>query len=120
MHVSNFCDRRLSRALLAACLLAGYSGTTWAGITDATRVVTEPALALPTPSTPYNDPAFGTPTVRVGDPKAMGLAQIRPEYSQLQAWNASMSMLLVDTMIILDAKTFQRLHKIDFGWPATG
>lgn len=120
MHASNFRDRLLSRTLLAACVLAGYAGTSWAGITNATQVMTESALALPSPYTPYNDPAFGTPTVRIGDPKAMGLSQLRPEYSQLQAWNASMSMLLVNTVIILDAKTFQRLHKIDFGWPATG
>src|SRR5262249_4859241 len=55
----------------------------------------EPPLALPAPGVPYNDPTFGTRTVRIMDVKAQGYGFMVPEYSQLQAWNADMTRLLV-------------------------
>src|SRR5262249_13863572 len=92
-------------------------------ITDPTVVIAEPTLNLPAPGVTYNDPAFGTATVRIADPTAQGLMQMNPLYSQLQAWNADMRFLLVfvgDGYRILDPNTFAVLHTIDFGWPAYG
>src|SRR5262249_22847490 len=83
----------------------------------------EPRLALPAPGVPYNDPTFGTRTVRVMDAQAQGYGFMVPEYSQLQAWNADMTRLVMRTAngwIIMDAQTFQVLHTVDFNWPAWG
>lgn len=112
---------RMWRVMIVAAGVAALSpGAAWAGETDAAAIVPEPRLSLPAPKTVFSDPAFGTLLVRVGDPKSLGWNQLRPEYSQLQAWNASMSMLLLNTTVIVDAQDYKILHKVDWGWPASG
>ena len=82
-----------------------------AGITDPAAVLEPPPLAYPPAATPYNDPVFGTSTARI--------ANGPPIYSELQAWNADMSLILTGSTI-LDARTFQVVHEIDWGWPDWG
>jgi hypothetical protein len=108
----NLCSARRWWYVLGAALALHVSAAGWAGETDATKIVAEPALALPPDGAAFTDPAFGTPSLR--------LQNARPEYSQLQAWNADMSLLLVNGGQILDASTFERVHTIDFRWPAWG
>ena len=84
-----------------------------AGETDASKIIPDTALTLPAVGTSYTDPAFGTQTVRIGQ-------NMRPEYSQLQAWNADMSLLLVNSLQIIDVKTYKVLHTVDYKWPAWG
>jgi hypothetical protein len=69
-------------------------------------------MALPPAGSSYTDPVFGTPTVRI--------ANARPEYSELQAWNSDRTLLLTNSTEIRDATTLQIVHTIDFGWPDWG
>jgi len=117
--------RKIWRQILVPFfIMALYPTIALAGQTDATKVVPEPSLSLPVPGVTYNDPAFGTPTVRLLDAKASGYGMMVPFYSQLQAWNADMTMILVFTTsmgyTILDAQNFQKLHDVDFDYPAWG
>ncbi len=126
MNVRTIATRTTTRGLAIAALVAALWSPTppaFGGITNADQVVPEPARTIPTPGVAYTDPAFGTPTVRIADAKASVYGMMVPEYTQLQAWNADMTMLLVRTGnggYVLDAQTFQPLHEIDFNWPANG
>lgn len=66
------------------------------------------------------DPRFGLAVQRVTDTTELGIRGPVPTYSQLQAWSADQAHILLRTLDILDAKTFKKVHKIDFGWPGTG
>ncbi len=113
----------LLTVLSTAVLLISPPSPNAAGITDITRLMPEPELAIPPVGLPFTDPAFGTSIVRLNDAKTSGFGKIVPEYSQLQAWNADMTMLLVVSNLgplILDAGTFQILHTVDYKWPAWG
>jgi hypothetical protein len=101
-------------AALCGLMLWSLAATSAAAaVTDPNAVLgPPPPLAMPTAGASYNDPVFGTPTVRI--------VNGRPEYSELQAWNADMSLILVNTGEIRDANTFQLVHTIDWGWPDWG
>ncbi len=102
----------LRSLLLAAAWVLSAPGGAAAFITDPTAVVPQPALALPTEGVGYLDPAFGTQTVRIQG--------ARPEYSELQVWNADMTLMWTRTGQIRDARTLQIVHTIDWGFPDWG
>ncbi len=66
------------------------------------------------------DPAFGACVTRVSDQKRARDPLTGPTYSQLQAWNADQSLILLRSGLVLDARSYAPLHKIDFGWPSWG
>jgi hypothetical protein len=109
------------RPLLGA-LLIGLSSlaTALAGETDPSRIVQPPSMPLPAAGTSFTDPIFGTSIKRIANPADFGSNELRPEYSQLQAWNADGSLLLVNAGLILETKGYTLAHKIDYGWPASG
>lgn len=105
----------LRRWSVAAALLGagiGSSAAATAGITDPNLVIPQPPLNYPPERVPYQDPAFGTTTVKIDGS--------RPEYSELQAWNADMTLMLTGHGNIRDARTLQVVHTIDYGWPDGG
>lgn len=124
MNVRTIAARMTARGLTLALLVAAFWSPplpAFGGITNADLVVPEPARTIPTPGVAYPDPAFGTPTVRIADSKQVSDGQMVPEYSQLQAWNADMSLLMLNTgdgTWIVDAQTMQRVHTLDCAWPA--
>ncbi len=105
--------------LILAIILASIAlHVSPAGIVDVTTVLPEPALSLPTPGAAYNDPTFGTQTIRLMDAKARGLGKAIPEYSNLQPWNANMTSLLLTTNAghsIVDASTLATKAMLDTG-----
>ena len=96
------------------------SGQVVAPLTDAKLVIPAqtpvPMAYLET----RTDARYGLAVRKVTDSVALGIKGAVPIYSQLQAWNADQSMVLVKTGDILDAKTWKKLHKVDYGWPAFG
>jgi hypothetical protein len=66
------------------------------------------------------DTVYGYSVRRVTDSAATGSVAAVPAYSQLQAWNADTSLVLTKNRDILDARTWKRLHRVDYGWPAWG
>ena len=105
--------KHLIIALLLPAWILSSATSAHAGITDADAVVTENSMPLPATGEKYIDPGFGTPVMRIGK-------NFRREYSQLQAWNSDMSLILVDTTTIIDADTYAVVHQIDWGWPDWG
>lgn len=102
---------RLALASVLTLLVAGAPAR--AGITDPNAILgPPPPLSMPTAGVSYNDPVFGTPAVRI--------LNGRPEYSELQAWNADMSLILVNTGEIRNAATYELVHTLDWGWPDWG
>jgi hypothetical protein len=63
---------------------------------------------------------FGTTIARIANPADFGGNQLRPEYSQLQAWNADGSLLLLNSGFILDTKSYTLAHRVDYRWPGFG
>jgi hypothetical protein len=106
-------------ATAVSCVTAP-SATVHAAETDASKVVQVPTLALPSAGTVFQDPAFGSTIQRIANPLEFGSNQMRPEYSQLQAWNSDGSLILLNSGLILDAKSYTLAHKIDYRWPAHG
>ena len=68
----------------------------------------------------YKDPTFGACVTRVTDAQTLGVNEAVHTYAELQAWNADQSLILLTTNQIIDAKTSQLVHRLDFGWPGTG
>ncbi len=72
--------------------------------------IKDPSLVIPVPDTPlpaygfFTDPIFGTRVER--------MMPGYNEYSELQAYNADKTLLLVDGRKIYDAKTKQFLHEV--------
>ena len=80
----------------------------------ATTVLPGPTnVAKPALGVTYNDPVFGSCVTRV-------INGSRHTYSQLQAWNADQSLILLNSNRIMDAQTFQTVHILQFNWPASG
>lgn len=96
------------------------SPTGCSSTTSSSAVLTEPTTAKPGLLVQYTDPKLGGCIRRVTDRATIGADESVPIYSQLQAWNADRSRLLIVGGKILDAITYQLVHTIDFGWPATG
>lgn len=113
--------RRCVIAVLAPTLLIlSWVQSTHAGETDATRVLQPPAMPLPAVGVSFKDPAFGTSLKRIANPADFDTSELRPEYSQLQAWNADGSLLLLNSGLILETKGYTLVHKIDYRWPGFG
>lgn len=64
------------------------------GITDPNAVLPVPPLARPAVGTPYSEPVFGTRLRRVSDLSERGGFEV-PTYSQLQAFNADSTLMLL-------------------------
>lgn len=111
---------RLVRPVALAVLSLSCLQPALAAEMDATTIVQAPLLSLPAPGASYQDPAFGTTIVRAANPADFGTKQLRPEYSQLQAWNADGSLMLLNSALIVDAKTYALVHKVDYRWPGFG
>lgn len=96
-------------------------------VTTAQQLVTDPTLIISEPSTPrppvfstYTDPKFNTQITRITDAAQLNSGITVPIYSQLQAWNADQSMILLQTNQIMNANTYTVLHELDYYWPAYG
>jgi hypothetical protein len=104
---------------LGMCTVSA-SGQTPIPLTDAAKVIQSQA---PTPMAyleKITDPRYGISIQKVTDSVALGVKGPVPIYSQLQAWNANQTMVLVKTGDILDAKSWKKVHKVDYGWPGFG
>lgn len=64
------------------------------GITDPSAVLPVPPLSRPPAGTPYTEPVFGTHMRRVSDLSEKGGLEV-PTYSQLQAFNADSTLMLL-------------------------
>ena len=67
----------------------------------------------------YKDPTFGACVTRVTDVAQHGADGVH-DYSELQAWNADQSKILLQNGKIIDAGTSAVVRDVDFGYPEGG
>jgi hypothetical protein len=87
------------------------SGSCGTGLNDASSVFTEPSTSKPGLFQNYLDPRFGTCLKRVTDYTTLGASDAVHHYSQLQAWNADMTKVLLGTGHILNTSDWSVDHK---------
>ncbi len=92
---------------------SGNCGLITANSTAKTVLAEPVAMAKPSLGVTYNDPVFGSCVTRITESS-------RHTYSQLQAWNADQSLILLNSNRIIDAQSFQTVHTLQFNWPASG
>jgi hypothetical protein len=79
---------------------------------SAKSIIKESAIKRPKLGIVVADPAFKSCLRRVTDHTKLNQQISGHTYSQLQAWNADQTMILLMTNQIIDAKTFKLLHTI--------
>jgi len=89
-------------------------------IADPNISINRSPLARPVFNSRIIDPDFGGCITRITDYETLGTNSTVPTYSQLQAWNADMSMILLVSNQIINATNYQLVHGIDWGWPDWG
>lgn len=104
---------QLPPVLSPLAVSSGNCGLNKANSRSATALSKQPNVSKPVLGVTYNDPVFGSCIKRVTE-------NARHTYSQLQAWNADQSLILLSNNQILDARTVQLAHTIQFNWPASG
>jgi len=86
--------------------------------TSPTDILAEPTTPKPALYADYIDPRTGGCVKRIADAGAFGVDAIVPHYSQLQAWNADQTKILMASGHILNASDFSLDHKHpSFGAP---
>ena len=85
-----------------------------AAITDIVQVLPEPSASAPASKSAYSDPVFGTEMLRWMDAEDQNAERLGPEYSQLQVWNADMSLMFLGGKYLVDTKTGEIRHEVDF------
>ncbi|HLC58802.1 MAG TPA: hypothetical protein VJI68_02985 [Candidatus Nanoarchaeia archaeon] len=87
-----------------------------AGVTDASAVFKVANLGLPQLGVSFQDPTFGTNLIRLGNAKPGEM--FRHEYSQLQAFNADSSLVLINTgdgaFEVYDINNLEKVFAINF------
>ena len=92
-----------------------------AAFTDAHAIVTTSPLAEPVLGERFTEPDFSSCVTRITDVASVdGIEQIGPTYSQLQAYNADQTLMLMRTGHIVDTSSLDVVHQVNFGWPAFG
>jgi len=102
---------------LTVCLAICTAGINiaLAGSTDPTAVYPDIKPARPANLGTYNDSVFGTQIVRI----AASASMLFPEYSQLQAWNADRTKLLLNNgngYNLYDASTYALIRVFPYGY----
>ena len=88
-------------------------------------IITDPTLVVPQPSDPkpalgaqFVDPTYGTCFRRISDAAVLGYDHPTPTYSQLQAWNADQSKIMLVSGDILNADYtwYKKVYVGNFRW----
>lgn len=87
------------------------SGSCGQGITNAIQSYPTTPLAKPNLFSTYLDPVFGACVQRVTDFPTLGSDVTVPTYSQLSAWNANGTKILLSGLQILNADTYALDHQ---------
>src|SRR5262249_23312452 len=102
--------RGLGWMIITILVCAGARFPSTANAANCQPTITDPSLVIPQPNTPKPalgvqvvDPTYGTCYKRISDAGVLGYDHPVPTYSQLQAWNADQSKIMLVSGDILNA-----------------
>ncbi len=95
------------------------------------NIITDPELYIPLPvmskpdlSVEYAEAKFSTCERRITDVvslnEAFNYTHLGTTYSQLQPYNSTEKLALMNTNHIIDTETLEVVHKVNFEWPVEG